>query len=762
MAIKQKEKQQLNNKRVSQYMDSLHSKMDNLYRTTYNADRTNSTDLNFISKKIDTTIDDIINRNKSFDTSNVTRLYTKLQLKNTVNSKEVMDNVTELFSDQGLTNSILTSYIGNKYIKDINNEIDTVCRYMPKLEEALAAKKDAVLSSDNYSKGFLNGTSKSAGTSNKALLSQRIDSLKEKYNLEEKFETYFDDTQKYGEEFIYCVDYDKALNSLLARKSLTRSPSAMDKFGFHEETILENGITTDTNSKSRIFEEFKNSSVKVQFNFSGILESALDERTSLKENATVVSESTGIINEDNQIVSKRANKKYKLQQSIGDELELPKDDYNTSKDGLVDLSDKSLENTGKVNVPGSVIKKLIQENIIPIYIDDICLGYYYLEFTNGANGYDLYSRMMDNYNSMSYATPATKAQTDVAKEQEKIELLRYISGTIANKINKSFVNANQDLAKEIYAILKYNDTFNDTRNVDNIRVSFLSEEDVVHMKFNEDPETHRGISDLLKCLIPAKLYSCLYITNTIGQLTRGQDKRVYYVKQNIETNISQSLLNVVNQIKKSNFGIRQIENMNTILNITGRFNDYIIPVGPSGDAPIQFEVMPGQEFNQNTELMDKLEEMAINSTDVPLEVIVARYSVDFAAQITMTNIKFLRHCYRRQSKAEKFFGRIMTKLYNSEYNENIEIDCILPTPLFMNMNNLNSIIETTKNNIQSIADVEYDDSDDASATKKQIFSKLMLREQLSTYIGYDQVDRIKVQVDMEYSKNKKVSNEDNM
>lgn len=762
MATKQKDKQQLNNKRVSQYMDSLHSKMDNLYRTTYNADRTNSTDLNFISKKIDTTIDDIINRNKNFDTSNVTRLYAKLQLKNTVNSKEVMDNVTELFSDQGLTNSILTSYIGNKYIKDINNEIDTVCRYMPKLEEALAAKKDAVLSSDNYSKNFLNGSSKSAGTTNKALLAQRLDNLKEKYNLEEKFEMYFDNTQKYGEEFIYCVDYDKALNSLLARKSLTRSPSAMDKFGFHEETILENGITTDINSKPRVFENFKDNNVKVQFNFSGILESALDERTSLKENASIVSESTGIMNEENQIVSKRTNKKYKLQQSIGDELELPKDDYNTSKDGLVDLSDKSLENTGKVNVPGSVLKRLIQENIIPIYIDDICLGYYYLEFTNGANGYDLYSRMMDNYNSMSYATPATKAQTDVAKEQDKIELLRYISGTIANKISKSFVNSNQDLAKEIYAILKYNDTFNDTRNVDNIRVSFLSEEDVVHMKFNEDPDTHRGISDLLKCLIPAKLYSCLYITNTIGQLTRGQDKRVYYVKQNIETNISQSLLNVVNQIKKSNFGIRQIENMNTILNITGRFNDYIIPVGPSGDAPIQFEVMPGQEFNQNTELMDKLEEMAINSTDVPLEVIQARYSVDFASQITMTNIKFLRHCYRRQAKTEKFFGRIMTKLYNSEYNENIEIDCVLPTPLFMNMSNLNNIIETSKNNIQSIADLEYDDNDETSATKKQIFSKLMLREQLSTYIGYDQVDRIKVQVDMEYSKNKKISNEDNM
>ena len=35
----------------------------------------------------------------------------------------------------------------------------------------------------------------------------------------------------------------------------------------------------------------------------------------------------------------------------------------------------------------------------------------------------------------------------------------------------------------------------------------------------------------------------------------------------------------------------QIENMNSILGITGKYNDYIIPVGPSGDSPISMEVM---------------------------------------------------------------------------------------------------------------------------------------------------------------------------
>ena len=35
---------------------------------------------------------------------------------------------------------------------------------------------------------------------------------------------------------------------------------------------------------------------------------------------------------------------------------------------------------------------------------------------------------------------------------------------------------------------------------------------------------------------------------------------------------------------QSNMGMRQIESMNNILNIVGKYNDYIIPVGPSGEA----------------------------------------------------------------------------------------------------------------------------------------------------------------------------------
>ena len=76
-------------------------------------------------------------------------------------------------------------------------------------------------------------------------------------------------------------------------------------------------------------------------------------------------------------------------------------------------------------------------------------------------------------------------------------------------------------------------------------------------------------------------------------------------------------------------GMRQIESMNNILNIVGKYNDYIIPLGPSGDPPIQFEVLQGQDIQTPTEIMDKMEEAAVN-TIMPFEFVHATFQQDFA------------------------------------------------------------------------------------------------------------------------------------
>ena len=130
--------------------------------------------------------------------------------------------------------------------------------------------------------------------------------------------------------------------------------------------------------------------------------------------------------------------------------------------------------------------------------------------------------------------------------------------------------------------------------------------------------------------------------------------------------------------------------------------------------------------------MNILEEMAINSTDVPLELIQARQSMDYAVHYTMTNSKFLRKIYNRQSKYQKFCSSIVTKIYNAEFNEDTELTVSLPPPMFLNITNTNQIINNTREYVESIW--AEDTSDETDEIFKAIYKRKLLNYHLGSYI----------------------------
>ena len=322
--------------------------------------------------------------------------------------------------------------------------------------------------------------------------------------------------------------------------------------------------------------------------------------------------------------------------------------------------------------------------------------------------------------------------------QRREELLRYLSSELASKIDTKFINDNQDLKKEIYYILKYNDQYQNNLSKTNIRVTYIPPEDVHHIYFNLDEKTHRGISDLHLSLLPAKLWVAIYITNCIAVMTRSNDKRVYYVKQSVESNISKTLLKTINEIKKSNFGIRQVENINNVLNITGRFNDYIIPRSSDGSTPIEFEIMQGQQVEIKTELLSLLEESAINQI-VPLELIQMRQSPDYATQLTMSNTKFLRSVYNKQSDFQDILSPLITKLYDVEFSSTATIEVKLPPPLFINVTNTNQLIVNTSDFCNSIVEIMVDPQNEPLKAK---VGKNLKTYYLGSYLNISEINNI--------------------
>ena len=744
-------------------LTSLRKQMNGIYKDTYATDPSTRDELERIGSDIEDHISKVLSRNGNDDVANISKLYAVANLRNTLDDASYNKEIVSFFEDRSITDQLVNSYLENKWVKALDDEYDVICKYFPKMQEALDAIKDSVLTADNFDKEYLSFTSPNVSGDEQSKFNEEIESYKKQYELYEKAEKWYNNASKYGEQFVYKVPYNKALAVMLNRRSQTRY-NGIGYTGVREYSLVTEGALPNEFSSNKELSDYflsakseigqkKIKNIKLEIVKDAVLDTAVNESKHMRD-MIAISEQASIhetgLDMNNEIISPTI-------------FEMPKKrkkSDNTAADGLVNGERIA---PSKLKVPGLLLKELKRENVIMLYMDDICLGYYYLEFLDRFGGIVFQDNLFQKktLSSIGYGA-GTKLEDEQIQKSATDDLLKYLASAIVSNLDDKFINNNPYLRKEIYSVLKYNDMFN-AEGVDKIRVTYLAPNDVEHIKFKEDPDTHRGISDIAAGLIPAKLYCCIYICNVLGILTRGQDKRVYYVKQNVEQNIAQTLLNVINQIKKQNMNIMQIENMNSILGITGKYNDYIIPIGPSGDAPIQMEVMEGQNIDPQTELLEKLEEASINSTGIPIELVNARLQLDFATQLTMSNTKFMRFIFKRQSKFETFLGNIMTDIYNTEHQnetDKIIVKCVLPSPIMFNVNNLNQILDLVNQQAQVMADLMYMDNNDPDLElKKGIYKKNYVQFKLGSYLKQNELEIIKTKTELEYSMSKKTEDE---
>ena len=792
------------NRRIQNIATNVQSNMNSLYTTTYFSTPRARDDVKNIAQDINDTIDGIVSRNMdTIGLPSVSVLYSRIFNKSgALGQSSLTNGISSMFEDPMMMDDLYATFMSNRFLKELDEEIDTVCKYMPELEEALNTKKDAVLSADHFSKDFLNIKFPTDISGFNTLFAQRAKDIKKKYKLQKLVEEIYEDTAKYGEKFIYCVPYSAAITKLLAQKpqtSMVQKPYArmesvtesqikdafkntseryvftMDSSNckiindagsvadYGHPTMLKESVEGFGDSKKTIMkpvsildtgESFK---LGIEINTSGIIESAITEAASRiriqKKTPKSLREAHMESVEANRRAIHEANPEAKGNLNIGDVFQTNFAD-NPVNDGLI--GDKGSDADFKkyeVRLPGAVVKVLKREYVIPIYIEESCMGYYYIELRTKDAGDEMMgfrNLLGDPMTGMSSEGRVNFNAIDNLRQEETI---KYVASQLSRFIDKKFVNNNQDLAKEIYEILKYNDLFN-TPSLDLIKVTFVPPEDIHHSYFKLDPDSHRGISDFAKGMIPAKLYASLYVTNSIGIMTRGQDKRVYYVKQMVDTNIAQQLMNVINQIKMGNFGIRQFNSINTILNITGRFNDYVIPTSPSGDSPINVDVIQGQQFDVHTDLMDILKSMAIDSTEVPIEIVQTRNSVDYASQLSMSSSKFLRVVYKRQERFQEIISPLITNIYNYEYDENDDLDVAFPPPVFLDMANTNQLITNTKDFVDSIIDVEMPNEEE---TLKSKYRQNLFMHYIGTHIDISAHKNILDQTKVEIKEEQKES-----
>lgn len=222
-----------NQRKVNSSLELLRRQVGDLYTSTYYTQDNSEEMKNQVSDRLDDAIRKSTQNDDEFkNISTTSRLFRKL-LKDDGNaaSKKLdkafgngsEEDISNLFQNPEVIASLMSSYSKTKWITELDNEFDLICKYMTKLQAALDIKRDAVLCSDSYTKEFLNITAKGENPSSEksATIQNNIDEMKKKYDLSAKAESWYEDTSKYGEAFVYCVPYDIALDQLLKRKKNT-------------------------------------------------------------------------------------------------------------------------------------------------------------------------------------------------------------------------------------------------------------------------------------------------------------------------------------------------------------------------------------------------------------------------------------------------------------------------------------------------------------------------------------------------------------
>ena len=133
-------------------------------------------------------------------------------------------------------------------------------------------------------------------------------------------------------------------------------------------------------------------------------------------------------------------------------------------------------------MPGAVFEILEHDRVKPIYINNTCLGYYYIEM-NDPNGGNAEEQMTftSTLGGMRPRRTARENEANGGTSTQDNEVLMKIARKISQRIDKKFVNANQDLAKEIYTVLKYNADNNGKTT--KLRISFIPPSDIIHSYF---------------------------------------------------------------------------------------------------------------------------------------------------------------------------------------------------------------------------------------------------------------------------------------
>ena len=137
------------------------------------------------------------------------------------------------------------------------------------------------------------------------------------------------------------------------------------------------------------------------------------------------------------------------------------------------------------------------------------------------------------------------------------------------------------------------------------------------------------------------MLASLSVSKLLNYLNKYGDRTlVNYTKNPMDASGNNMLQSLIRNFQESDINLPDILSGELLFNKIGRNNRIAIPKDENGTRVLEFEQLEGQRVELNTDYEDYLNKLTLMGSSVPSSILEYTDQLDFAKQVTTSNIKY--------------------------------------------------------------------------------------------------------------------------
>lgn len=758
-----------NSKKAKDLSKKVEQMLTQAHITMYGTEKPTDTDeLNDrFNKILNTQVDELRKPDKSNNLSFIHTVFS-MDKKSAAATNEINEGLRSMTDEEfNSMQSLLAQAYRNRMVEQ--SDLHEVASSLIELNEAIGVMTDAIISPDTVDGRMnLNITFENIDQDETESALASIHAMENKFDLRNKIKKFVvPDALEYGEYGVYHIPYSKIFNDFQKEKDssvgnvyhesvLTESVNKTYKIDEIKKSKLETGMdlfledcydkftkaSTDSDpevEKSSFKSDVKNIMERVSVSNSSIPLPILEEGCDTWEEFK-----SEFMTED--------CKHFKMFEEKTETVNL----FNSSlsSDGTTFVNDKKSKKKNLYDdISDCYVKMLDPMKIIPVEIMGKPIGYYYVQ--------------SEDVTPLSGVVSSTLYYSKFDEMKRQHTVIDSIAERVIQSFDKPFLQKNAKFKELIVECINYYNL-----NEKRLKFQFIPEEYITIFKIDVDENGH-GRSMIRKSLFYAKLYLMLLLFKIMSIILYSNDQKVNYIKSSgLDKDIYNKIQDIARIKQSRQINMMDLFNYTTLVNKVGQGNEMYVPVGRSGERPIETEILSGQEVQLNTELLEMLKNAYILGTGVPATLINYLNEVDFAKQIEQNNTKFNGRVINYQLDLNIGITEMYKKLAKwccPDLSENTidKMTVSIPVPKTTASTAKADAIDSFMRLSDFLCKLLYDDPDSMEnqgnmVLKKQIatFRKNLAKNQLPM-INFDEIEKIKNESDLESQKEKLKPSADN-